>query len=429
MITRQDLRRWEAISDCREVNQGVIHAYELIRDSGYRLDPSIPFREFKAAVIDLAAKMASVISFGRDVEIRSQLFAQAIQVFDHSSMGADLEDFEDLFQLVVEDLRAQRDTRRWDVIALPKICEAFTRNLEFMSASTFARLLDLSSSFTVKQRECGPEHLEKKLFFGVASEIQDYTQVFNNLGLIALVNQGVGEGIETDTLGSSGSLDAALRTARTLEKINDAGISIRAWQLDALLAFQVLERLTQAHKACTAPDARLAIERGVRAMAGVFAISDGQKPSMRSNSFRPYLDPTNWKIWMDVEPMAFLTSKLSETVKSIDGSCGHELHEAVGRLKMRLLIDATMCAQSLAPPKTGKQTKSRIECAVSMANLIRDLVPSCEIPMGRPGALYGLNFQAKTVLVGLLPMGEVRKELLRANKRVKSQVLMDDLGM
>ena len=429
MITRQDLERWDAIFDCREVNQAVIYAYELIRDSAYKLDPSISFGEFKAAVDDLVAKMASVITFGHEAEIRSQLYAHSLQVFDHASMGEQIEDFEDLFRCAVEDLRKQSETRRWDVLALAKFCAALTRNIEFMSASSFKGFLDHGVSFTIRQRECGSEYLEKKLFFGAAEAIKDHSQVFNNLGLVAVLNQGVGAGFSGDVLGIAGCSDAAIRTAKTFIKMNDAGISLKAWQLDSLLVFQVAERLAQAHKVNTDPDERIILQRGLSAIAGVFCISPKEKPSIRGNTFRPYLYPTNWKIWMDTEPMVFLTGKLSETLKSIDQCSSPEIEGSVGKLKMRLLIDATLCAQSLAPPKTGKQTKSRHACAVSVANLMRDLAPSCEQPMSRPGALFGLNLQAKRVLVGLLPMGDARKELLRSNNRLKGQVFMDDLGM
>jgi len=131
---------------------------------------------------------------------------------------------------------------------------------------------------------------------------------------------------------------------------------------------------------------------------------------------------------MDARPMEILTRHLDLALKGLGHNECPVIEDSIGRIRLQLLIDATICAKSLAP-KAGKQTKDRQESAAAIGDFVRELIHDCEEPMSRDRALNGLNHELKVVLVGLLPAGDVRKDLLRANKRVKGQVLMDDLGL
>lgn len=427
MITRETLAKWRTDFLPRHVNQEVIYAYEHIRDSNYQLDPSISFREFSSTVTDLADKMQSSISLGRNDDLKSKLYSHATQVYDHRTMADCLDDFEALFQKGVSQLREQRDTRRWDEIALSSLCSALERNVEVMSAASLTRFFEHSVSFSVKQTEY--ENLPKTLFFGVDKDFEGIRDIFTTPGLFSLIKHGVADSLSSDVLGSPGRVESALQTAKIFTKLKDAGIRLQAWQLDMLLVLQVTERLVLAHSASESEVDRHSLALGVGAMADVFCRRDGDAPTVRSNCFRPYLRPTDWKWWADEGAMDALSRGFQGTIQSIDAHAAPEVVEAIDRLKMRLLVDATICAQSLAPPKNGKQSKIRHACAVSMANLIRDLVPRCEAPMSQPGAMTGLNARAKVVLVGLLPEGAVRKQLLSNNRRLRGEVLMDDLGI
>lgn len=428
MITIEDLERWDSVSDLSQVNQQVINAAELIVEKKSKLHRSVKFDRFARSVRQLADKMPSTIAIGWKEEIRSMLYTASLGVFKPETMSGYVSDFERLFELSVDDLQEQRDTGRWNVYALPKICAALTKNIDLMSVETYRKFLECSISFTLKQREAGPEKAERHVFFFADAGLENHSHIFSNHGIVSLLKQGVGKGIYSDVLGSPGRIDSALNTAKAFTALDDVGVRMKAWQLDMLLVTQVVERLTQAHGSTDDKALRDQLSRGVLAIAGVFCRPISEKPTMRGNCFRSYLFPTDWSVWMDPEPMAVITKQMSIAIGSTKSNGCAVIEEAVKRLKMQLLIDATLCAQSLAP-KNGKQTKFRDQSAISVAKFIRFLVPACEEPMSRPGALKGLNIQAKAVLIGLLPHGDSRKTLLKSNKRAKGQVLMDDLGM
>lgn len=428
MITREDLHRWNSTVEPRLMNQAVIDASEKIRDVGFKMDSGISYRELIHAVRGLAERMPSSIMMGRTDGFRSLLFTASLEIFDYSTMAEHIEDFEDMFTQSVGDLRQQRDTRRCDASALPRLCSALARNIHVMNPQSYKRFLEESVSYTIQHRQHAAEKVGTNLFFGAGSVLSDYATEFNDMVLFSLLKHGVGKNISSDMSGVPGDLELALETAKVFSKIDHAGIKMQAWQLDRLLMVQVCERLVLAHGASSDPTDLDDLAEGVRAINNVFSREVGAQPLMSGNCFRPCLHPKDWKVWMEAVPMEVLTRHLILSLRSMGHSECPVMKESIGRLRLQLLIDGTLCAKSMAP-KGGKQSKDRREATNAIGNFVRELITDCEEPLSRNGALNGLNHEIKAVLVGLLPIGPVRKDLMRADRRVKSQVLMDDLGM
>lgn len=428
MITREDLEHWNSIIEPRGMSQAVINAAEKIRDGGFKIDPKVPYRDLAQSAFGLADRMRSSTILRGESELRTSLYTATLEVFDSSTMAKDLDCFEEMFAYSVDELRLQRDTNRCDTSALPRLTSTLARNAHLMRPDTYRKLLTDSISFTIQYRKNAPVQLGTSLFFGADNEMKGYTQLFNDMIISSLLKQEVGAESSTELLGSPGRLDHALRTASTIAAIDDAEIIMQAWQVDRLLIVQATERLVQAHKAASSIEDQEVLVRGITAITNVFTRPVGAPPLIGGNCFRPPLYPKDWKVWMDDKPMEMLTHHLTLALKSMGHSSCPDIEEAVGRHRLQLLIDATVCAKSLAP-KGGKQSKSRQATANAIGNFVRDLIDSCQEPMSRKGALNGLTQELKAVLIGLLPMGEVRRGLLRANKNVKGQVLMDDLGM
>jgi hypothetical protein len=428
MITAEDLARWAGIEDLNKITQEAINASELMRDQGWRLDPDVSFKALVKTVLGLAQKMPSSLRRGFEVEVSCALYTSALMTYDRETMASQIEDFERLFEISVKALREQHSFRRWNETSSKRLAESLSKNIDLMQVDSFTEFLKHSTRLSVDLQDHRVCDGEKVLLFGAAESFKNHRQLFTCSGISCLANQLIKEDSSKSTLGMGGDVCGALGTAKLLIAVHEAGIFMTAWQLDRLLITQVLERLTQAHKALSDQAEREILANGVKAIAGIFSRPIGVKPTMRDNCFRPYLYPTDWKSWMDPEPMKALTEHLATTLSYIDSDGSSIITEAVAQMKMQILVDGTLCAQSLAP-KNGAQTNSRHACAVAMANMIRALTPDCEEPLGRPGAMKGLDHKARAVLISLLPKGSVRLDLLRANKRSRGRVLEDDLGM
>lgn len=428
MIDRKDLAAWKAIDNPRWAGQAVIDAGELIEKKGFTLDPSIPFDEFSRAVTDLINLMPGRVSLGWDQRVRTTLMSKALNVFDPDSMQDHAESFAELFKKCEGELREQRDTGKSELEGLPWLTSALKKSMHLMPVSSYRWFFGNAVGYAYLDTSS----VDRRMFNDAEVAFASHPKLITDPAFKALIDHGFEQGISKADLQGKACIKECIAVSMVLCQMRDAGLEARLWQLDLLQATHLLSHLAKAHGEAAIDSEKALIASGAEALMDVFFRPASEKPLMRSNCFRPYEYPTYWAIWLDPEPMKQLTEMIVEAMDSIDKKGDPRIAGAVERLTMRLLIDGTICAQALAPTEakmSAKAARLKAECAAHMGNFVRALVARSEDYMAKPKAMNGLNLTAKSVLIGLLPDGEVKTSLLRAHKRARGQVLMDDLGM
>lgn len=429
MITRAHLLDWNNITFVRQTNQAVIDAFECIRDEGYALDPEISYSEFYAAVDHLQRSMPSSIATGWMIEMKSELLTHALQVFDRDSMANDIDAFADLFSKTNEDFRLQRDTQRWNVNGFERMMAIFAKNIDIMPARSYGKFLTNAMSYTLRQCDGGVQLIDREVFFDKSLGFKNYSKVFIDQGLKAVIGSAFKTGIGSKVFENNARIEECVLAAQRFKAIHEAQIKIPVFQMDVLLMTQLVERMINAYAHANRPEDKQALAEGVVAAVEVCFRPDEAVPKVGDNCFRPHHCPKNWQVWMDPVPLQVLTSNLVDTLDQFHVTDNDRIASAIKKLSLQLLIDGTVCAQSMGVKEGVERTEHHTKCANLIGNFVRALIPTCEPFLTEPGAMKGLSPKARITLIGLLPHGEAKRSLLMANKRDKAQVLMDNLGL
>jgi hypothetical protein len=427
MITRENIESWAEAITSHEVSKIASNATDLLRNSQHKLSADVSFSEFSAAIIQLCDWIPTV-SLGWSMDMRSHLSSDALAVFDRSTMAGEGAALGLLFQRANSDLRVLRDSKRWNNLGLNRLRESLECNIDLMPVESYKPFLENAASYGVKHHTDGTDKLDLQLFDS-QEQVYEEERIILNQGLKAIINHGFKSGTSTEILEESVCLDECVQVAAILSRLAVAGVRMPVFQLDVLQVSQIMERLLIAYLDTDLDNQRTILSDGIVALTAITLREPGVAPTSRTNCFRPYYEATNWRRWMSPASLNILTTALDLYTKKMPEVEGNPaIADAIKILRMQLLVDGTLTAQTIGRQRTDK-THDLNMCAAIMGGFVRKLLVSCESYLMDKGALSGLDHKAKVVLIGLLPHGDTKLHLLKQNKAAKGYVLMDELGM
>mgnify|MGYP003482140175 FL=1 len=429
MITKADLGEWVEKSRSNTVNYVASDACDLIRNSKAKLAPDVSFTEFTEAILHLCDWVPSV-SMGWPMQMRSYVCTAALTVFDRNEMAGDGDSLGVLFERADGYLRELRDSKYWNGDGFVQLKKSLQDNIDLMPVESYKRFMEEAASYGLKHYTDGKkdDDIDNGLFYGHEEDYR-HKQLFTNQALKAIINHGFTAGTSTEALEETDGISESLKVSDVLLKVASAGVRMPAFQLDILQVSQLMERLILSFLKADDADQRTRLSDGVEALAAITLRAPGEEARSRTNCFRPYFNATNWRIWMDTDPLRSFAHAVAYFAESaIEVEYNPKIATAVKTLRMQLLIDGTLTAQAMGRQATTKTVELN-KCRVIMGDFVRKLMIPCEQYLMEKGALNGLDIKARTVLISLLPQGATKIHLLKNNQRAKGQVLMDDIGL
>jgi hypothetical protein len=428
MITKAVLRDWAERSRTNQVNQVSSDACDVIRNSQHKLAPDVSFTEFSEAVLDLCNWMPSA-SLGWSIAMRSYVSTAALTVFDRATMANESVALGRLFERADKYLCELRDSNCWDDNGFLQINETIRRNVDLMPAESYQHYMENAASYGLKHSMDSGKSVDQELFYDHEEDYHNHKQLLTNQALKAVINHGFKNGTSSEELENTDGVEESLRVSDILSRMAQAGIRMPVFQLDMLQVTQLMERLILSFVKTKDEGLRARLSDGAEALAAITLRVPDAAPTARTNCFRPYYHATNWRVWMDTEPLSRFTHAVAYFADAaLDVDYNPKIASALKTLRMQLLIDGTMTAQAMGRQRTPKAIELN-KCAVLMGDFVRKMMIPCEQYLMDKGALAGLDVKARTVLISLLPQGETKLHLLKQNKASKGQVLMDDLGI
>lgn len=429
-ITKEQIDAWSAVRRSNSYKQEAADVASGIQALNFTLDDDLPFSEF-ASYCNSLMHNANPVSLGWEQGITIRLGINAMKCFRRGIDEEGIKDFCALFELVQGYMRAERDTaikgkNRWENIWLAEMSGLLATHIDLMPVESYEKFLTNASSYGFIE-QFDSQCFDNELFdpnhcFG------EYKNCHLNQGFKAILNHCFTKHISIPIDDPSIRASALVKLSILLDRIDQHGIRMMAYQVDMLLIAQTMSLMTRCYEENADKDTKDILAKGISSLANIALRDIGERHSMRRNSFRPPNALTQWQKWLDRKPLRDLCSKISKASQAMRLNEDEPLvASAVRRFRLQVLTDALYAQESCS---RHIKSSSRFSGTTALFSRMSEVMTlECSDQLHCKNVMAEFPKKSKSTIISFLPEGELKKELLLKYSRARGEVLSFSLGL